>query len=170
MLCALPLPSLMGLGAALPAPANLGCMCHNVLIDSQRSRLAESVLAYMYKFSFSPSRCYSDSTTSATDCLRSCLTWNSLGPEQDSASTLRHAIPRPRLTHIRWNVAIRCGCAVCGLMNMPHMSFPQQFTTPLDLELAAVIALLVVHLKVGTSLVGQHENTTCRFPVSKKIF
>lgn len=47
MLCALPLPSLMGLGAALPAPANLGCMCHNVLIDSQRSRLAESVLAYI---------------------------------------------------------------------------------------------------------------------------
>lgn len=40
-------PILRGLGVTLPAPANLSCMCHNVLIDSQRSRLAESVLAYI---------------------------------------------------------------------------------------------------------------------------
>lgn len=45
---------------------------------------------------------------------------------------------------------------------------PQQFTTPLDLELADVIALLVVHMEEGTSLVGQQENTACRYPVCKK--
>lgn len=40
-------PTPSELGVARPALANLSCMCHNVLIDSQRSRLAENVLAYL---------------------------------------------------------------------------------------------------------------------------
>lgn len=40
-------PTPRELGVARPAPANLSCMCRNVLIDSQRSPLAENVLAYL---------------------------------------------------------------------------------------------------------------------------